>query len=100
MENVTNQFPDVVKDAKECIKGKSYIVDTEVVGYDSKTGKYLPFQKISQRIKRKYNIEKMQKDYPVEVNAFDVLYYNGKSLMKTQKKDRRKLIENIIKGKK
>ncbi len=100
MENVTNQFLDIVKDAKECIKGKSYIIDAEVVGYDKKTGKYLPFQKISQRIKRKYNIPQMVKDYPVEVNAFDVLYYNGKSYMKTKQKDRRKLLEKIISSKK
>ena len=100
MENVTNQFPDIVKDAKECIRGKSYIIDTEVVGYDKKTGKYLPFQKISQRIKRKHNIHQMVKDYPVEVNAFDVLYYNGKSYMKETQINRRKLLDKIIKNKK
>lgn len=100
MENVTNQFPDVVKDAQECIKAKSYILDAEVLGYDKKTGKYLPFQKISQRIKRKHNIPQMVKDYPVEVNVFDVLYYNGKSYTKEKQKNRRKLLEKIIASKK
>ena len=100
MENVTKQFPDVVNDAKKYVKGKSFILDTEVVGYDKITGKYLPFQKISQRIKRKYDIERMMKDYPVEVNVFDILYYNGKNLMKKTQQERRKLLEKIILGRK
>ena len=100
MENITNQFPDVVEDVKKHVRGKSFILDTEVVGYDKKTGKYLPFQKISQRIRRKYDIEKMRKEYPVEVNVFDVLYYNGKSYMKVLQKERHKLLKKIIKQKK
>lgn len=100
MENVTNQFPDVVDAVKKQVKGESFILDSEVVGYDRKTGRYLPFQKISQRIKRKYDIEKIKKDFPVEVNVFDVLYYNGKSLMKCTQEERRKLLEKIVKQEK
>ncbi|MBI2632115.1 hypothetical protein HYW75_03865 [Candidatus Pacearchaeota archaeon] len=54
LENVTKQFPDVVEAVKKHINGKDFILDSEVVGYDSKTGKYRPFEAISQRIKRKY----------------------------------------------
>jgi DNA ligase-1 len=97
LENVTLQFPDVVRYAKEHVKGASYILDCEAVGYDPKTKKYLPFQNISQRIKRKYNIEQMSKDFPVEVNVFDIIYHNGKSLIRENFKDRRALLEKIIK---
>ena len=41
---------------------------------------YLPFQNISQRIKRKYDIEKIAADFPVEVNVFDVIYHDGKTI--------------------
>jgi DNA ligase-1 len=82
------------------VKGESFILDSEVVGYDPKTKRYLPFQKISQRIKRKYEIEKMVKDYPVEVNVFDVLSYNGKNMMKEKQSERRKVLEKIILNKK
>ena len=98
LEDVTNQFPDVAGIVKE-IKEDKLILDSEVVGYDRKTGKYLTFQKISIRIKRKYDIEKMQEEYPVEVNAFDLIYYR-KNLMNTKLKERREILEKIIKGEK
>lgn len=97
LENVTNQFPDVVESVKKNVKGKSFIIDSEAVGYDKKTGKYLPFQNISQRIKRKYDIDKIASDFPVEVNVFDVIYHEGKSLMSMQFWERRKLLEKIVK---
>ena len=96
MEDVTKQFPDVVK-AVSKIKGKNFIVDCEVVGYEPKTGKYLPFQKISQRIRRKYDTEEMAKQFPVEINAFDLIYYEGKKLLSNRFEDRRELLKKIIK---
>jgi len=96
LEDVTPQFPEVAEYVKNNVKGNSFILDSEAAGLDPKTGKYLPFQSISQRIRRKYNIEEMSKKFPVEVNVFDILYYNGKSLIKEDFKKRRELIEKII----
>ena len=39
----------------------------------------------------------MQKELPVEINVFDVLYYNGKSQIDTPYKDRAKLVREIVK---
>ena len=99
MENVTNQFPDISDHLKNNVKAKSYILDAEACGI-SKEGRYLPFQNISKRIKRKHDIEKMAKDFPVELNVFDVMYYNGNSLMDEPLIKRRKILEKIIKEKK
>jgi len=96
LENVTAQFPEVVKLVKENVKTESCIIDGEAVGYDPKTKKYVPFQNISQRIKRKYDIEQLAKDVPVELNIFDILYYNGESTIKNTFQQRRKIIEKII----
>ena len=96
LEEVTKQFPDVVEFIKKNVKGKSFIIDSEVVGYDKKTGKYLPFQNISQRIKRKYDIDKMASDFPVELNVFDIIYYEGKTMINESFEKRRKLLEKII----
>ncbi|MDP4012092.1 MAG: ATP-dependent DNA ligase, partial [Candidatus Nanoarchaeia archaeon] len=100
MENVTKQFPDVVDAVEKYVKGDKFILDCEAVGYDPKSGKYLPFQKISQRIKRKYDIEKTAKEFPVEAKVFDVLEYEGKSYLDKPLKERRKLLEKIVGGKK
>ncbi|MEM4254427.1 MAG: ATP-dependent DNA ligase [Candidatus Woesearchaeota archaeon] len=96
LENVTTQFPDVVELVKKNVKGESYIIEAEAVGIDPKTGKYLPFQAISQRIKRKYSIAELAHQFPVEVNVFDILFYEGKNLLKTPFTERRKLVEKII----
>jgi DNA ligase-1 len=100
LDEVTKQFPDVVKSIKDNIKGDSFIIDSEAVGFDPKTGKYLPFQKVSQRIRRKYDIHEMAKKFPVELNVFDVLYYNGKSMLKEDFEKRREIIEKNILSKK
>lgn len=97
LENVTVQFPDVVNVVKQYVKGKNFILDSEVVGYEQKTKKYMPFEAISQRIKRKYDVEKLIVKLPVEVNVFDVLYYEGESITQKQFVERRKLLEKIVK---
>lgn len=100
MEDVSKQFPDVVKNIRKYVIGKSFIIDGEAVGYDNKSGKYLPFQYISQRIKRKYNIGEMAKKLPVEFNVFDILYFNGKNLMNKPLRERREILEGVIREKK
>ncbi len=99
LDNVTKQFPDVVESVKKHVKGESFILDTEAVGYDREKN-YKPFQQISQRIKRKYDIEKLVKELPVELNVFDVVFYNGKSFLDSPFKERRKLLERIVKPEK
>lgn len=96
LENVTKQFPDVIELVKNHVKADSCIIDGEAVGYDPKTKKYVPFQNISQRIKRKYDIAQLSKEVPVELNIFDVLYYNEKSTINEPYEKRRKIIEKII----
>jgi DNA ligase-1 len=100
LENVTKQFPDVVSAIKEHVKGKSFILDSEIVGYDIKTKKDKPFEAISQRIKRKYDVDKLIKQLPVQINVFDILFLNGESLMDKMFKERRKILEKVIEGKK
>ena len=98
LDNVTKQFPDVVEVVKEKIKAKSFILDTEVVGYDSLKKKYLPFEAISQRIRRKHGIEDLKKKLPVEINVFDIMYLEGKSVTNLPFEERRKLIERVVKS--
>ena len=96
LDNVTNQFPDVVEYVKENVKAKSFIIDSEAVGYNKKTKKYTPFQDISQRIKRKYHIEKLIRELPIEINVFDVLYCDGESLIDEPFEKRTELLRKIV----
>jgi len=96
LENVTKQFPEVVEYIQKYVKGDSLILDSEAVGFDGKTKEYKPFQVISQRIRRKYDIKEIQEKLPVEVNVFDILYYQGKSMLDTPFKERTELVRKII----
>src|SRR3989344_5480956 len=98
LENVTKQFPEVVEYVKKHVHGKSFILDSEAVGFDKKTKIYTPFQSISQRIKRKYDIEKLRDELPVEVNVFDILYYEGKSMLNEPFIERTRLIKKILRN--
>lgn len=74
LENVTEQFPDVVEKIKEHVNAENCILDTEIVGFDPEDGSMIEFQKLSKRIKRKYEIQKLKEEIPVEVRPFDVIY--------------------------
>jgi len=100
LEDVTKQFPDVVKLVKSHVRSKDFILDSEILGIDPKTKRAIPFQKISQRIKRKHDIEKMAKTLPVVINVFDVVELNGDNLLDKEFEFRRKKLKAIIKSEK
>lgn len=98
LENVTSQFPDVVSAVKKHVRAQTFILDSEVVGYDPKSKRYMPFEAISQRIKRKYDIDKLIRQLPVEINVFDVLYVDGNGVLQLPFEERRKILERLIKA--
>ena len=100
LENVTKQFPDIVEVVEKNIKAKSCIIDSEIIGYNPKTKRYMPFQAISQRIRRKYEIERLVKELPVEVKAFDIVLFNDEDLINSPFKQRSELLKKIIKSEK
>ena len=96
LEPVTEQFPEVVKAVREHIMTSSCILDAEAVGYDPKKGTYTPFQAISQRIRRKYEILRLVEELPVELNLFDVIYYEGRTLLDIPYAERRTILKKAL----
>lgn len=97
LEDVTKQFPDLIKLCREGLNAKECIVEGEVLGINSKTKQPLPFQILSQRIHRKYEIEHMAKEIPIQMNLFDTVYLDGKLLIYKPFIERRKILEKIVK---
>lgn len=95
-ENVTNQFPDLVEYVRQYVKAKECIIEGEAWPIDPKTKNPLPFQKLSQRIHRKYDIHKMMKEIPVQLNLFDIVYLNGETLFDKPLKERIKVLDSIV----
>ncbi|MCK4634771.1 MAG: ATP-dependent DNA ligase [Candidatus Aenigmarchaeota archaeon] len=97
LENVSHQFPDLVEFCKKALKPDECVVDGEILAIDPKTGYPQPFQNLSQRIHRKYNIEEMTKKIPIQVNIFDIMYLNGEMLFDKPFNERRKILEKSVK---
>ncbi|MBR9702460.1 ATP-dependent DNA ligase [Candidatus Woesearchaeota archaeon] len=96
LEEVTIQFPEVVAYAKKYVAAKTALLDGEAVGFDKKTGKYTPFQAISQRIRRKYDIDEISKKLPIELCLFDILYLDGEEVLDKPFVERRKLLRTAL----
>jgi len=98
LEDVTKQFPDIVEFTKKAVSAqtKRFILDGEMIAIDKQTAQPLPFQHLSQRIQRKYDIEKMVEDVPIRVHLFDLLYIEGESCLDKPLKERRAELEKII----
>jgi DNA ligase-1 len=94
MEDMTNMFPDVVKEIKR-LNIDSLILDGEIIAVDKDSGEFLPFQETVQR-KRKYNIKEAVNKIPIKVFIFDLLYLNGKSLLTETFKQRRQKLEKLF----
>jgi len=97
IENLTDQFPDVVRALREAIVAKEAIVEGEAVGVDPDTGEMLPFQMVSHRRGRKYEIESTAKEIPITLFLFDALYVNGKDYTMEQYPERRRELQKIVK---
>lgn len=91
LEDITEQFPDVVDAVEKNIESDNCILDTEIVGYDPEDGGMIPFQKLSKRIKRKYDIQKLKQEIPVEVRPFDLIYLDEPILQRPYKERWEKL---------
>jgi DNA ligase-1 len=94
LENITHHFPDIANIIARS-KLKDAIFEGEVVAIDAETSQFLPFQVLMHR-RRKHGVEEAMKNYPVFLNVFDILYYDGTSRAHLPYSDRRKLIEYLI----
>jgi DNA ligase-1 len=81
LEDTTPKFPDILnflpKVTKEGVT--SFILDCEAVAFDRVTNKIRTFQVLSTRARKEVKLEDIKVD--VCLQAFDLLYLNGESLI-------------------
>ena len=78
----------------------SCVLDAEVVAWNSKTEQFVPFQILSTRKKTEESAETAKGQ--VIIQAFDLMYLNGQSLLHRTLTDRRALLHQhfrIVPGK-
>jgi DNA ligase-1 len=94
LENITNQYPEIMEGVRKQVKAKKAVLDGEIVPL--KGGRIGTFQELMQR-KRKHDIEKYRKEIPAAVFLFDIIYVSGKSLLSTPYNERREILESSVK---
>ncbi|AKB52089.1 ATP-dependent DNA ligase [Methanosarcina barkeri str. Wiesmoor] len=95
LENVTNSLPDLVEIIRKHVKAESAILDGEAVAVDE-NGRPRAFQEILKRFRRKYDVEEKALGIPIQLNLFDIMYLNGKTLIDLPLIERRKALESCV----
>jgi len=97
LENITGQFPEIVEGLRNAVRDRAVIVEGEAVPVDPNTGEFLPFQEVSRRRGRKTEVERMAKEFPVTLFAFDCLLREEEDLTPRPYTERRKALEAVVK---
>ncbi len=95
LEEITNQYPDVVEMTLKRIKVEEAIVEGEIIAVDPETGEFRTFQELMHR-KRKKDIHEALREYPVVVRLFDCLYVDGIDMTLKTLPERREMLKKII----
>ncbi len=95
LENITNHYPDIVEATRK-FPIQNCILEAEIVPLDLVTKRIRPFQDLMHR-KRKYNISDVILKYPIKVFLFDILYLEGNNLTQYEYRERREILQSVVK---
>jgi DNA ligase 1 len=94
LHRITDQFPDLAREAlalpADCI------IDGELLAW--REGRAMPFAELQKRLGRRGDDFFLGAEIPVSLSAYDLLWLDGRSLLKEPLRERRRLLEQLIKG--
>jgi DNA ligase-1 len=96
LRRITDQFPELGEQSRKF--DADLILDGEIVAFEQ--GRRLTFFDLQKRLGRKNGgadlFAAASADVPVAFIVFDLLWLNGRSLLKTRLSERRELLRNLI----
>ena len=95
LEEISEQFPDVVDLLAAGLGPAEAIVEGEVVAYDAAAGELRPFGEVMLR-RRKHGIDQAVRDVPVGLFCFELLYADGEDLTMRPYPERRAALERAL----
>lgn len=95
LEEISDQFPDVVKLLTAGLGPAEAIVEGEIVAYDAAAGELRPFGEVMLR-RRKHGIDQAMRDVPVGLFCFEMLYADGEDLTMLPYPRRRAALEAAL----
>ncbi len=97
LEEIGGQFPELVAALPTAVSRKPAIVEGECVPVDPDTEEIQPFQEVSRRRGRKYDLDRMREEVPVTLFLFDVLLAGGEPVYQRDFPERRRTLEAMLK---
>ena len=104
LENMTETYPDIAEfvnkfkaESQEKNSDKilnNFIIDCEMVAFDTKNNKILPFQQLTTRNRKNVDINTIT--IHVCMFVFDILYLNDEILIEKTLKERREILYNTF----
>ena len=95
LEEISDQFPDVVELLAAGLGPSEAILEGEVVAYDAAAGELRPFGEVMLR-RRKHGIDQAVQDVPVGLFCFELLYADGEDLTTLPYPRRRAALEAAL----
>src|SRR5205814_10348497 len=92
LKRITGQFPEFVRAAR-ALPG-DFIGDGELLAW--RDGRALPFAELQKRLGRKGDDFFLGAEIPVSNSFYDLLWLNGRSLLKEPLSERRALLEGLL----
>ncbi|MFL6498828.1 MAG: ATP-dependent DNA ligase [Nitrososphaera sp.] len=91
LEDVAISFPEIVSAAS--LVPSEFILDGEVLAYLG--GRPLHFQELQKRLRRKAVTDRLMVEVPVVYVPYDIMYFDGQSLIDKPLTERKKLLSEI-----
>lgn len=92
--DMSNMFPDIATQIIQ-LPVQTLICEGEAIGYHPETEMFLQFQETVKR-KRKHNVTQAVDDIPLRVYLFDLLYFDGSSMLELTHAQRRAQLAAIV----
>src|SRR5688572_11058102 len=94
LKHITGQFPDLARAAKSL--AGDFIADGELLAW--REGRALPFAELQKRLGRKGDDFFLGAEIPVSISFYDLLWLDGRTLLKEPLSTRRAVLESLLSG--
>jgi DNA ligase 1 len=92
LKRITGQFPDLARGAQ--VFPGDFIIDGELLAW--RDGRALPFAELQKRLGRKGDDFFLGAEIPVSISCYDLLWRDGRSLLKEPLSTRRAQLEQLL----
>ncbi|MBU1878450.1 MAG: ATP-dependent DNA ligase, partial [Chloroflexi bacterium] len=95
LADVTASVPDLVAAVREGLRAQDAILEGEAVATGVE-GRPLPFQDLMRRFRRVHDVDRLARQIPLHLHAFDLLWLDGQSLLDQPYEARRAALAGVI----